>query len=958
MENSGNSGLLAGRYKPIRRIGQGTYGSVFLARNVDKDRIVVMKRVFIGEEGSKEYGEALNEVSVLKKLRHPQIVAYRDNFVHDGTLCIVMNYCAGGDVHSQIKTAKSAGVFLLPDQVLDWTAQILEALRYLHDDKKILHRDMKSQNVFLVPIKAVAVDSWKGGTGDAPRVNGWERFGFQRSDAVLIVHRAEGGWMYGCVPDQFGEQGPYGYFPEASVKVLPGQNFRATVKLGDFGISRALDHTSELVSTVIGTPFYMSPELVNKSKYNCKSDVWAAGCLVHEMSMLQHAFDATNIGALIMKIERMDYKPVPSERGVWAAPLISKMLRRIPEERFMASELLAMLDPHLEANALSSMPGEQIPTGEARRNFLDWRSTPGDAGGTTEKKNFLNWRGGRVSRSAGGRTSQHASSDTARPNTTGGVSPRKWNTGNAEDYTSIAERRGFISGGGGVTLNGGEEDNDITTCGGAVGQGSQDSPEMQELSTPELELSMLAEARQGAGNSDPAAHYKYLAEESGTDARPNYLSVEVTENSPKEWKLPSEQEIQVETKSFGYLQCPVGACLPKEESCREDLSNLAEIMGDVGVSYDGEESVGDEVRAYQRLVRMYAVGEHSDDDASVLPLRSNSEEGQQQRLIVDVRAERNANVKSDPNRAELRTDFDLVKPNISAPKAGQECVEEVYEEDFDDEDVLLTEQPTASTCSTAGSSTAVASPNDPRGSHGRIFVTSAEAASPTDASDADLSSPIIKHVMSASNGNDRSSPVELNDRSLPVELNGTGDDRSSPVELDMVGPCGSESPIGEESQAMLRNDSLTSAAWNESLASAAWESLAEECAAFKSALKHSELEYDDAYSDDFEEEEEEEDDQDEEIFIPNPMASHDQSRPNVTSFNKRISKSTISSSIPSRICAPAVSISDSTCQPCEKDDGSMSSPNLLISNSVFLPISDDSTVGMMGTADLSLGIST
>eukprot|EP00282_Hemiselmis_andersenii_P037559 CAMPEP_0169426522 /NCGR_PEP_ID=MMETSP1042-20121227/255_1 /TAXON_ID=464988 /ORGANISM="Hemiselmis andersenii, Strain CCMP1180" /LENGTH=169 /DNA_ID=CAMNT_0009536465 /DNA_START=99 /DNA_END=605 /DNA_ORIENTATION=- len=154
--------VLNGKYRPMKRIGQGTYGSVFLAKRVGKSSsVVVMKRVFVGEEGSFEYKEALNEVTLLKRLRHPNVVSYQDKFVHDGTLCIVMSYCAGGDIQQQIKAANSVGVLFTPDQVLDWTVQILEALRYLHEEKKILHRDLKSQNVFLVPVKAVAVREFR-----------------------------------------------------------------------------------------------------------------------------------------------------------------------------------------------------------------------------------------------------------------------------------------------------------------------------------------------------------------------------------------------------------------------------------------------------------------------------------------------------------------------------------------------------------------------------------------------------------------------------------------------------------------------------------------------------------------------------------------------------------------------------------------------------------------------------
>lgn len=57
--------------------------------------------------------------------------------------------------------------------------------------------------------------------------------------------------------------------------------------LGDLGISKVLDGTMAFASTQIGTPYYMSPELFKNKPYNYKSDVWAAGCVLYELSTLK-----------------------------------------------------------------------------------------------------------------------------------------------------------------------------------------------------------------------------------------------------------------------------------------------------------------------------------------------------------------------------------------------------------------------------------------------------------------------------------------------------------------------------------------------------------------------------------------------------------------------------------------------------------------------------------------------
>lgn len=64
------------------------------------------------------------------------------------------------------------------------------------------------------------------------------------------------------------------------------------MKLGDFGLARVLNINSEFAHTSVGTPYYMSPELIDEHKYNEKSDIWACGCLLYEMCSLKPPFEA------------------------------------------------------------------------------------------------------------------------------------------------------------------------------------------------------------------------------------------------------------------------------------------------------------------------------------------------------------------------------------------------------------------------------------------------------------------------------------------------------------------------------------------------------------------------------------------------------------------------------------------------------------------------------------------
>jgi NIMA (never in mitosis gene a)-related kinase len=62
--------------------------------------------------------------------------------------------------------------------------------------------------------------------------------------------------------------------------------------LGDFGIARIMDGTTDYARTCVGTPYYLSPEIWENNPYNNKSDLWAMGCVLYEMTTLKHAFEA------------------------------------------------------------------------------------------------------------------------------------------------------------------------------------------------------------------------------------------------------------------------------------------------------------------------------------------------------------------------------------------------------------------------------------------------------------------------------------------------------------------------------------------------------------------------------------------------------------------------------------------------------------------------------------------
>eukprot|EP00930_Biecheleria_cincta_P023226 TRINITY_DN16811_c0_g1_i1.p1 TRINITY_DN16811_c0_g1~~TRINITY_DN16811_c0_g1_i1.p1 ORF type:complete len:430 (+),score=69.57 TRINITY_DN16811_c0_g1_i1:50-1339(+) len=141
----------------------------------------------------------------------------------------------------------------------------------------------------------------------------------------------------------------------------PGNFFlskNGSLKMGDFGIAKALSCTMAFARTQLGTPYYLSPEVCQQKPYAWPSDIWAMGCILYELCALKVPFDAANIQGLVQKITSSPMPAAPRGYSEFTCRLISEMMNRNPAKRPSTDDILKR--PQIQAIVRQMLDDAQL----------------------------------------------------------------------------------------------------------------------------------------------------------------------------------------------------------------------------------------------------------------------------------------------------------------------------------------------------------------------------------------------------------------------------------------------------------------------------------------------------------------------------------------------------------------------------------------------------------------------
>lgn len=283
---------ISDEYEALEVIGKGSFGTVRKVKNKATGEILVRKEIEYTSMNSQEKNHIISELRILRELNHPHIVKYtrHDHVAERKSIHIYQEYCDGGDLGKIITTFRKNKESVPEEFVWEVLVQTLLALHRCH-------YGIEAKNVDLFLSAAARLE---------PAVN----------SETVVIHRD-------IKPD--------------NIFLLDNGK---TIKLGDFGLAKMLTSQNDFAKTYVGTPYYMSPEVLMDNPYSPVCDIWSLGCVLFELCNLQPPFQAKTHLLLQNKIKQGQIPELSLQYSLQLRSIITNSITVDPNERPSTFELL------------------------------------------------------------------------------------------------------------------------------------------------------------------------------------------------------------------------------------------------------------------------------------------------------------------------------------------------------------------------------------------------------------------------------------------------------------------------------------------------------------------------------------------------------------------------------------------------------------------------------------------
>ena len=234
-------------------LGEGHFGSVrsaFKRKEYSQHKVFAVKSISLKKLSEKEYRDLILEVKILSSLEHPHIVKFYETYHDNKYFHIVIELCRGNNLYMRLKKLKGR---MKEEHVKIIILKILHAINYCHS-KGIVHRDLKPENIVFESPSSYSND-----------------------------------------------------YNENNEEENNDNDFN--IKICDFGLS-ALKKNTDKLHTILGTPYYMAPEVL-KGDYNEKCDIWSIAAITYYLITGTEPFKGDTSNQIFSRIlyTEPDYSP-------------------------------------------------------------------------------------------------------------------------------------------------------------------------------------------------------------------------------------------------------------------------------------------------------------------------------------------------------------------------------------------------------------------------------------------------------------------------------------------------------------------------------------------------------------------------------------------------------------------------------------------------------------------------